>query len=333
MDIIVSYLSQLPMQHHWAGLVFRFWNHLVKRDSSLCHNAFKSDIVLALTCGVGWVHEVLVFLKSLDFDGLPNHEEFSNTAELVDAYASLRLPVGDLLTTMADRLMEAWHEPGLALVVDPRTYNGPSGALVCNYLNYMGVAQVAWRGKGRLEPLPHTKIAMNRSARTALMRFRLGTWDLAVHRTCNGQRRRGERVCLICAQQGHGSVIQDEKHVVLECRAFQALRDQYCDRLPFNSDCDNKMLAVMTCQDQKSLAAFLEQLNQDYVKVFDSSCDSIQCVVCGSPDDPGNMLICDGRCSRGFHRYHVSNPPNPADGSFIAWFCPDCSLARLRGNL
>jgi hypothetical protein len=62
-------LSQLPMQHHWAGLVFRFWNDLVQKQGSLCNSAFRSDIRLALEHGVGWAHDVLAFCVSLILRG------------------------------------------------------------------------------------------------------------------------------------------------------------------------------------------------------------------------------------------------------------------------
>ncbi|EFJ48725.1 hypothetical protein VOLCADRAFT_90511 [Volvox carteri f. nagariensis] len=41
-------LSQRLLQFHWANLVLRFWNSIVKRPGTLCHRAFIADLELAL---------------------------------------------------------------------------------------------------------------------------------------------------------------------------------------------------------------------------------------------------------------------------------------------
>jgi hypothetical protein len=324
-------LSQLPMQHHWAGLVLRFWNDLVKRAGSLCHAAFRADIDMALTSEVGWVHEVLLFLKELGFSGLPNpSQSATDRAGLVAEYSSMQLPVDELLTTMAERLLDAWFEPGLD-GVEPRSYEGPAGFSVCSYSQWMGCPPPAPSGCGRLESLPHTRLAISKREVTELTRFRLGAWDLAVHRSCAGQRRRCERVCIICAQAGRGSHIEDEQHLVIECPTYNSLRAQFADRLPF----DRGMREVMACMDQKAVASFVYTLHQAFERAHDRCVEDVVCagslngVTCGRKDDPANLILCDGACSRGFHSYCVANPPSRSDGSNLVWFCPNCTQARM----
>lgn len=146
-------LSDLLMQHHWAGLVFRFWNSMVGKPGSLCHSAFRSDVRLALEDEIGWTHDVLAMLSALGFSQLPNHASH-NLDELVGIYATMQLPVDRLLTTMAESLLCDWFEPGLD-TADPRTYEGYAGSSVCRYRQWMGMPEPADHGGGCLAALPH----------------------------------------------------------------------------------------------------------------------------------------------------------------------------------
>jgi hypothetical protein len=72
-QLLYAEFSQLPFQHHWATLVFRFWNSMTSGDEpsgSLCRAAFRSDVRMALVHRHGWVHDVLGFLLELGFDAL-----------------------------------------------------------------------------------------------------------------------------------------------------------------------------------------------------------------------------------------------------------------------
>ena len=84
----------------------------------------------------------------------------------------------------------------------------------------------------------------------------------------------------------------------------------------------------MCCPDQKALAQFLYKLHAAYERVNDRAVADLICEVCGDPGDEAHMLICSGRCARGYHmRCHdppVSTPPRP----WAAWFCKTCTVAR-----
>lgn len=101
-QLLFMELSQLPMQHHWAGLVFRFWNRMARQRDTLCHSTFRSDIRLALEWQVGWTHDDLTFLRSLPgLPGslkLPNHARLSHD-QLVEAYSRRAGPFYALLLT------------------------------------------------------------------------------------------------------------------------------------------------------------------------------------------------------------------------------------------
>ncbi|EFJ41932.1 hypothetical protein VOLCADRAFT_98034 [Volvox carteri f. nagariensis] len=158
-------LSQRPLQFHWANLVLRFWNTVVKRLGTLCHRAFIADLELALG-GVTecWMGKDLAFLKSLGAEppaGLRGDD-------LIAHYATVRLPVGSILKEFARRL-DAWWEC-LDTLGDPRTFpSGSTGIKACRYLNCMGAPP--HRGT-RHKWLAHAEIAMPQRLHQMLMRFR-----------------------------------------------------------------------------------------------------------------------------------------------------------------
>ena len=49
--------GQQPMHTHWAALIYRFWNKLVKAEGSIHHNVLREDIRIALSSNLsyeGW---------------------------------------------------------------------------------------------------------------------------------------------------------------------------------------------------------------------------------------------------------------------------------------
>jgi hypothetical protein len=334
-QLLYAEFAQLPFQHHWATLVFRFWNSMTVGDEppgSLCRAAFRSDVRMALTHRHGWVHDVLGFLMELGFDALWPPD--GDVAGGVNHYCSLTLPISLLLDVMGKRLMAAWHADDLPPTVDPRTYFGPSGPAVCRYASWMG--GITWdvaAPQGRLMPVPHARVAISPDRHRTLMRFRLGVWDLSNAYPLPGTLR-CERVCMFCARRAEqglpcpASIIEDEQHVMLECPAFQSLRDEFADRLPFAPEAS--MLDVMTCTDQRTLAVFVERLHALFTTTHNATVDALACHVCQSADLASSMLICSGRCARG---YHVGCLPAACPISrYQAWFCVACQAARSVGD-
>lgn len=103
--LLCADFAQLPFQHHWAALVFRFWNDSMtsgdEPSGPLCRAAaFRSDVRMALTCRHGWVHDALVFLLELGFGDLwPPGGDIDGG---VHHYCSLALPVPLLLGVMGN---------------------------------------------------------------------------------------------------------------------------------------------------------------------------------------------------------------------------------------
>ena len=98
-----------------------------------------------------------------------------------------------------------------------RDRGGP-GVTACRYLKWMGVAYTPEAHKKRLDDL---RVCMPRKHHTALMRFRLGRWDLDVSRLARRPSKpRAERTCRVC----RGGAVEDEFHVLMECPAYEPLR-------------------------------------------------------------------------------------------------------------
>ena len=84
---------------------------------------------------------------------------------------------------------------------------------------------------------------------TTLQRFRLGAAPLAGNDHVSASR--GERLCKLCSTRE----VEDEKHFLLECPAYENLRRESRWRDLFNQTQDMK--AVMGQKDQLKLARYL----------------------------------------------------------------------------
>jgi hypothetical protein len=123
--------------------------------------------------------------------------------------------------------MHEWEADCLA--VDPRDFPesggrrvspGAPGVKMCRYKQWMGLPQLdSMITDGRLA---HMREYVTYKHLIALIRFRLGCWDLEVNRPKAGNlyRPRSQRVCRMC----DCGRVEDEKHVLLECGRYASLR-------------------------------------------------------------------------------------------------------------
>ena len=171
------------------------------------------------------------------------------------------LPDKELQCFYVSRMLDVLLEEGLDQA-DPRVYAGPASAHVCKYVSWMGLPDLSSHPKGRPDRQPHLMRALGRDKHMRLMRFRLCAWDLAANRSQGRRLLPEERVCLPCVRAGRGHPIEDEKHVLLECPEHQALRDEFADRLPFETGC---MREVMGVENQADLGSFISRLHDSHV--------------------------------------------------------------------
>ena len=242
--------SQLPFQVHWASLVLRFWNNLVKHPDTLCHKVFRDDIRLAVHSECGWVHDVWRFLRFVGLEVVVP----SDSEAAVAQWSKCVVPIKSVLALYEQRLTVAWRD-GSMLGSDPAEYSRGVGPHVCRYAHWMGLPPPMPDGCG-FAPFPHASACIPKAQRSALLRFRLLKWDLAVNRPWI-VRNRSDRVCKLCKAANFGTFVEDERHVLLECKCYEHLRQRYTHQgLNFTLP----MLQIMNSPHTAALAAFLHDV-------------------------------------------------------------------------
>ena len=218
-------MSQLPLHHFWAQQVFGFWKRVSKQTSSLARAVLVEDVKAWLESDhtmneheYFWSGKVLRILRSLGFDYRSSIESNTDKAVEAEAIVSLEIPFDTVLEEFRRRLLVHWDSPDMTL--NPRVYpEGGTGVTACRYLHWMGVVYSAREHKARLS---HLGTCIPRAHHVALMRFRLGCWNLDVSRFARkpGRKARTERKCRAC---GSGEV-ENERHVLMECQVYEPLR-------------------------------------------------------------------------------------------------------------
>ena len=233
--------GQQPMHTHWAALIYRFWNKLVKAEGSIHHNVLREEIRIALRSNLsykGWGSQVLKGLTSLGYDfGIPPE---LGLEEQVDIISKRELNIGSILHTLDQRFDDDWAN--FRLRTPPREFvsdgNKP-GVKMCRYTHWMGTPT-------------HMQGYIPAKVYASLLRFRLCIWGLEVNRPHG--RAREDRWCLAC---GDRQAIEDERHVLMECPAYSGLRDELWG---MGITPNATMLQVMSVEDQRGLASVLHRI-------------------------------------------------------------------------
>lgn len=179
------------------------------------------------------------------WDGLPDGTQGS--ADRAAWVAARPLRAGTIMGALRERFYAGWaHE---RLGTQPREFpsdNRQPGVKMSRYKWWMGLDC----SEGAAPEAPsHAKAYIPVRQHKNLMRFRMGSWPLAVNVDCSLARE--QRVCTRCA----AGCVEDERHVLLECPAYTAERSGLGDLGP-NSD----MCAVMRDTDPGALAEALARI-------------------------------------------------------------------------
>ncbi len=130
---------------------------------------------------------------------------------------AMALPLAHICTAFHEKLSAAWASP--RLVENPRDCASDGkqpGVKMCMYKHWMGGIAL---GAAVAPWLPHIEAGIPVAQHKRLMRFRLCCWPLAANRLCAAVPRE-QRVCSVCGK----GVVEDERHVSLECPAYTGLR-------------------------------------------------------------------------------------------------------------
>ena len=247
-QVLLTDCGQLPLPCLWAHILGRFWNNLSKSNNgTISQTVLKANLLLAMSgCVSCWSSKVLSICQHVDpaqLDGVDNLE-------------LMHLQSKRLASSMLNKLY-----PSADNLLDPRT--APSkGVALCIYN--------AWFRTDITEGLPAHISCQNipESQHKLLMRFRLGCGHVATNtgRHCSPKDKvpRGQRLCAIpgCDE------VEDEKHVIFECKAYDCLRSSSVFKPLFQTNVACCMRVFMNNLDQLIVAQFLNELFKIRYKVL-----------------------------------------------------------------
>ena len=242
--VLLRDLHRVPVMFHWVLLAVRWWNRLRglapaedgQPPSSVAYHAWKADVALMCDgCDKCWSHQLLSTLQSL---GVLSAAQWRGaTAESI-----LRLQFDDAAVRAAlSTLYQSWWRTGPATHPDPRL--APSaGVDMCTHAQWVH-ADTTCSMYERSGALPHMKLCLPFRAVQTLMKFRTGWHHLEVHRgrMLPDRISRDRRLCQLCsfpnsrsiwraqinARVGGIASVEDLKHFVLECPAYDHIRQQH----------------------------------------------------------------------------------------------------------
>ena len=220
--LIYRELGRLPLHYFWWRDIVRFANRVAcLPDGSLwremlgdSHSSFQEG----QTC---WASQVAQFLRNSGYQVNANCHAFIDEAGALKA-----------LCTMYDRVWD-----GLCRL--PR--EAPDRARLASYF--------AWFDSGAWLRRPsYLFFDFSATVTCTYMRFRLGTHNLQVEvGRWHNRRPRSQRLCERCAMH----VIDDERHLVFECPAFEHIRA--ARRELFTAEVGLDMKCFMAQRDQKGV--------------------------------------------------------------------------------
>ena len=239
-QVLLDECGQQPLPCLWLQILCRFWNNLAEVENGTISNlVFKDNVRLAnLGCVSCWSSKVWNLCHNLD------PILFTST----DVSDNMHLNDKELAVAIGGKLCPPELTPS-----DPRA--APSkGIAKCIYN--------AWFRTDRLDSVPThiTCLDIPEKHHTTLMRFRIGCGKVATNtgRCCLPKDKipRCERTCKFPGCSG----VEDEFHVVIECKAYDSLRSRPIFRPLFASTSAADMKTFMNGTNQSLVAQFLYEL-------------------------------------------------------------------------
>lgn len=229
----------------------------------LAHCAWVADIELMLEgCCDCWTYKLLHTMTLLGVIARNTWDPSSNAVLNKQNIMLLQLQPKIIKQALKRRMALRWA----ALHGDPRT--APSGRVeMCTHAAWV----LKLNNDGNWVGSKHLKLCVSFVVQQCLARLRLGGHDLQIRlgRMKHPRLRvpRGERLCRLCSTDGApflaqrtGAVcVEDVRHFLLECPAYQHVRLRYHDvfgSMPTRSEFIENMhvLSIFDCDHQDQLA-------------------------------------------------------------------------------
>jgi hypothetical protein len=256
-----------------------FWNRLVKQSSApFLRAAFAENLQLSIVDGVDkyWCAEMLKCLG----EAVPDYAE--QVKAVVRSRSFVGMQLVDVETVLAAWSIK-WNECWQDLPEDPRYAS--SEKVVCSTYD-------KWMSECISQPAKYVNFDSNFNTEHLmdLVRLRVGGhWlNVVTGRWIDGGRDRRSRLCWKCA----GCVVEDEKHFMMECPAYQDIRDNFQD---LYNDSQGDMRKLMCHPKQHLLAKLVHQLrtfrDEDRLLHFDVHLDSFDSDIELNPLDDEDELV------------------------------------------
>lgn len=246
-DVLYRDLHRVPIMHHWIALAARWWNRLAKRGAEpqpgIAHHAWRSDLALLLSgCIDCWSYHLLSTLEALGL--VESHQWRPSAGATMHALQELQWDEQCVVSALMSRLKVGWQQAEAGL--DPRT--APSQGLAkLTHSSWVYPFDPGIAGFTRENAPSYTRLCLPYVVLRNMAQLRMGWAHLEVQ---EGRARRppvprGRRTCKVCcgqdsrsawrrlvlARTGSHEIVEDLRHFLLECPAYDALRDE-CAAFP-----------------------------------------------------------------------------------------------------
>ena len=242
-QILLDEFSQLPIQCAWVDIFTRFWNTLADSPvDSLSHLVFRDNINLALNgCKSCWASRVITATRSLGAI-LPSTSQ---------GLSSMHFETVSLAAALRHKLYSHTGPD-----TDPRAH-GSEGVTLCTYNMWFSDYNPG-------NYLPHIMCtSIPAHEHVTLMRFRLGCADLAVNSgrqvSFKDKVPRSQR---FCSMPDCHDCMEDELHVVFECKAYAHIRLDPKYTCLFDDVVIGDMRRFFNRNLQPTLASFISDLTR-----------------------------------------------------------------------
>lgn len=279
-DVLMRDLHRSPVQHHWVVLAARWWERLRAMPvDRLARVAWVSDVELALSgCKTCWTYYLLHTMQRL---GVIQQAAWRGPGVTAASVCGLELHATAVSAALARLVKQGWADAG-AEDADPRT--APSNHVtMCTHAAWVHPMEADAAFDRNTQP-QYMQLCLPFRVLQCLARLRTGAAQLEVQLGRHARPRvpRQQRLCRLCscanpvaasravwrtrvhARTGTYDNVEDLKHFLLECPAYDHLRgacpsvfypagtvDRYANEL---------VPRILDCEDQEGLAVVVYQM-------------------------------------------------------------------------
>jgi hypothetical protein len=276
-DVLMCDLHRSPVMHHWVLLAARWWERLRAMPvDRLARVVWQSDVQLALNGCKTWTYRMLSTMQRL---GVVESAAWRARGVSVTSVCALELNTAEVSAALARLVKDRWVDVG-ADVADPRTATSAQVTMSTHaaWVHPMGPGDVFDRST---QPA-YMKLCLPFRVLQCLARLRTGAALLEVQTGRHSRVPRHRRVCRLCscndpgvasrtvrrtrihARTGTYDNVEDLRHFLLECPAYDHLRSSCTTVFYPDGTVDHYapelVSKILSCDDHERLAVVVYQM-------------------------------------------------------------------------